>query len=147
MQDLNLRYPNWLNGGATYASWNILRHTVDAARSLADRQKAEINAIYQKIIPINAWLGPEFNDWRFNIKVPKKSALLKKIFAAGLFASGHYRPTAQILGGPAAPNATDLDRQVVNLFNDHHIDPAKAEKVANIVRDHLEHCATIVTRK
>ena len=141
LETINARWPDWLISRATFASWPALRVAVAAECHRIDSHKSKMNAIFERIIPKTAHLGAEFNSWRFNISAPDKPALLAKIFAAGAFASGHYRPMNHIIGGPSAQVAENLDQRVVNLFNDCHTDAAQVEQVAAIVRDHLQNFA------
>lgn len=138
LDELNARWPNWLNSRAEYASWPALRMAVAGERDRADACKAQMNAIYEQTIPRDAWLGARFNSWRFNIRVPDKPTLLANIFSTGAFASGHYRPVARLIGGPPSPVAEDLDCHVVNLFNDRHTNTAQVTQVVTLVREHLQ---------
>ncbi len=132
------RWPDWLETRVSFGSWPALRAALAAERHRIDAQKARIDAVYRAAIPRGAWLGEAFNAWRFCIAVPDKAALLEAVFAAGGFASGHYRPAAEVLGGrAAAPVAAALHARVVNLFNDAHITPETARTVAEAVRRHL----------
>jgi Ca-activated chloride channel family protein len=58
---------------------------------------------------------------------------LQQIFAAGLFASSHYRSLVGIMGEGTGAHASDLDMCVVNLFNDHHFTVEMAERTAHII--------------
>jgi len=131
------RWPHWLEATPPDVSWRHYEAAIKERLPAADRHKAALNAIYRRVIPREAWLGAPFDDWRFTLRTPDKGALMVKIFAAGTFASGHYRPGPQLFGGPPAPQAEALYDHVVNLFNDRHADAAHARKAATIVRQHL----------
>ena len=103
-----------------------------------DEHKVRINGIYHDILPSQTSLGPEFNDWRFNILVDDKIGILDAIFEAGGFASGHYRPATFLFGDDSTPIAAGLFRRVVNLFNDSHIEDKLAERIATSIRDRLK---------
>ncbi len=118
-------------------SWKNYAAALKDRLPIADRRKDLLNDVYRRTIPESAWLGEKFNLWRFNIQVPRKEELLEKIFASGLFASGHFRPATQVFGGGPAPHAEKLHSSVVNLFNDQNANEAHAREVAAIVARHI----------
>jgi hypothetical protein len=63
---------------------------------------------------------------------------LSAIFNAGLFASSHYASMAGVMAEGHAPQAEILADQVVNLFNDHHFDLQKAEKICEVILENYE---------
>ena len=111
---------------------------VAVALHAAVLRKAELNAIYEELIPEAAQLEEAFNQWRFNINVSHKAELLSSLFAAGLFASNHYASLAPVWPGSApTPNADKLKSCVVNLFNDGYYSPEQAQKTAQLVAAHV----------
>ena len=63
-----------------------------------EAHKEKINAIYRSFLPKENTLEDTFQQWRFQILVPKKEMLLQKIFENNLFASSHYASLSSILG-------------------------------------------------
>ena len=70
----------------------------------------------------------EYQNWRFNIRVNNKEEILKNIFDAGLFASGHYKPLAD-----HCPVAKDLYEHVINLFNDFYYTEEQARRTCEVI--------------
>lgn len=120
------------------SSWTELHGRVVAKRQEADARKNRLNAIYRRIIPEQAYLPAEPQKRRFHVRVKEKETLLRRIFDAGLFASGHYFPTAVLFGGHRCPRAMGLYEEIVNLNNDFYVTEQQVERVASIVCDHVE---------
>ncbi len=124
---------DWLQTDLPLPTWPEYRRTVmDALQPSLDLRR-RINAVYNSRIPPELQLPPEFQLWRFNLRLPGKRRPLEEIFAAGLFASSHYAPLDGIMGSGAGQNARLLADQVINLFNDRHYTLEMAEKTAEIV--------------
>jgi hypothetical protein len=119
------------DGPAARRAWSAYRQRVIAAADAADRQKAVLNAIYARALPEDVQLPAEMQCWRFNILVPEPERLETTLFADGLFASRHYAAP------PGFPVAGHLHRRIVNLFNDHYFDEARATRAATLVNRHL----------
>ena len=98
--------------------------------------KNKLNKIYKENISENCQFAPEYQNWRFNIFVNKKTHLLKNIFSKDLFASSHYYPATLIYNQQFSPNAMRLHEHVVNLFNDFRFTADMALEVSNIVNKH-----------
>lgn len=95
--------------------------------------KSVINEIYSFHLQDIDKLASPWNNWRYNILLPKNSELLlKEIFQSGYFASKHYKPL-----NVNFPNATSLFNQVINLFNDKYITQGDAEKLALFIKEKL----------
>ena len=92
------------------------------------KHKEKLNAIYRKNLPAAIQLPASYQHWRFNIIVPNKDEILKAIFDAGLFASGHYVPQAD-----NSNVATNLYNHVINLFNDFYFTEEQARKTCEII--------------
>jgi dTDP-4-amino-4,6-dideoxygalactose transaminase len=99
--------------------------------------KIKINKIYADIIPSDYHMGENFS-WRFNLQVPDKQRIIKKIFESGLFASSHYKSIANIFGNMLAPVANHFHNHMINLFNDYRFTEDMAIKVAEIVKRELK---------
>lgn len=111
--------------------WSAYRQRVIEAVEAVDRQKAALNTIYSEALPKEIQLPAEMQSWRFNILVPEAERLETALFADGLFASRHYAAP------PGFPVAGRLHRRIVNLFNDHYFDEARATRAATLVNHHL----------
>lgn len=99
--------------------------------------KKHINRIYTENLPKEIQLPSKFQTWRFNILVPKKDLLLKKIFKAGLFASSHYQSLSNIFGNSGSKNAEKLHATVINLFNDFRFNANQAIRITEVINTHL----------
>jgi len=78
-----------------------------------------------------------YQNWRFNIKVPKRNELLEKIFEVGLFASTHYPSVTHLFNQIKASNAEEYNTNILNLFNDFRFDLDKAKKITSLINEHL----------
>ncbi len=128
----------WLETTRPAIAWDEYRALVLAKRHQAEARRAEINAIYRRRIRDAAQLPPAFHHWRFQARVCEPAALLEEIFAAGLFASDHFYPAAELFGGHPCPTASRLQAGIVNLFNDFRIAESDAETIGRIVARHLD---------
>jgi hypothetical protein len=128
---------DWLQTGADLPPWYDYRHQIETGlkTSLADR--AAINEIYMNRLPPELQLSPEYQTWRFNLRLKNKERVLEAIFASGLFASSHYASLAGIMVSGRCPQAESLAKEIVNLFNDHHFDPQKAAQVCAVILENL----------
>jgi dTDP-4-amino-4,6-dideoxygalactose transaminase len=124
--------PDWLDLRAPDVSWEEHRRLTIEAASASAAHKEALNAIYARTIPAHVQLPPEFQQWRFNIRVPDSGRLVDAAFAAGLFASRHYAALGDF------PVAARLHAEIVNLFNDRHFTEAQAQQMAELVRAHLD---------
>jgi dTDP-4-amino-4,6-dideoxygalactose transaminase len=127
----------WLDTRPLELSWREMRRKVIAERDRADRWKRRCNAIYRQIIPEPAQLPAALHSWRFQVRVHDKHELLRQIFDAGLFASGHYFPASILFGGTSCPEARKLYDEIVNLNNDRYISEQQVTQLAEIVRAHI----------
>lgn len=123
---LDLRPPEW--------SWNDYRRLTIEATRVADEQKQRLNEIYARTLPPQIQLAPEFQSWRFNIRVPSSGRLLTSVFEAGLFASRHY---ASLGEHGSFPSAERLHADIVNLFNDRYFDETRARRITELVLQHI----------
>jgi hypothetical protein len=80
-------------------------------------------------MPGHIQLSPEYQSWRFNIRVEDKQSILKVIFAKGLFASSHYASLAEIMDDGHAPVAEALANDVINFFHDHYFTTEMAQQM------------------
>jgi dTDP-4-amino-4,6-dideoxygalactose transaminase len=113
---------------AELPGWEVYRCQIEANLESSRAQRAALNDIYASRLPAEIQLPCEFQQWRFNIRVRNQSAVMREIFDNGLFASSHYAALGQ------APEAESLASEVINLFNDHHFDAQKAERICEIVQ-------------
>ena len=124
---------DWLETDSHLLPWNDYRLQVEAGMKSSVDQRASLNKIYAELLPVEIQLPQRYQAWRFNIRLKNKTRVLKAIFDEGLFASSHYASLAGIMSAGRAVNAEKLADEVVNLFNDHHFDESRAEKVCEIV--------------
>lgn len=98
------------------------------------RTKKQLNNEFYNANLKNYYSLPEgFQQWRYNIIVPNKEILLKKIFENGLFASSHYRPSNLLFDKDFYPVATELFNKIINLFNDKYASPEHIEKICSLL--------------
>ena len=129
---------NWLETDAAMPAWYDYRQQIENGLKVTLPHRAELNAVYQKLLPYESQLPKAYQIWRFNIRVKNKALVLKAIFNAGLFASSHYASVAGIMADVRAPQAEKLADQVINLFNDYHFDLKKAEKICEVILENYE---------
>ena len=128
---------NWLQTNSTLTSWSDYRMQVADELENSRAQRSKLNAIYESRLPSDVQFPSNFQNWRFNIRVRNKARILNAIFGAGLFASSHYASLAGIMRDGTCPDAELLHGSVINLFNDHHFNEAKAEKVCEVILQNL----------
>jgi hypothetical protein len=126
--------PAWLDIGTPDPAWNEYQERVHAAVELADDQKRALNTIYSEMLPPEIQFLPQFQNWRFNIRVSEPDELIRTIFANGMFASRHY----PVLSGGRYPVAEQLHATIVNLFNDRYFDEERARRMAHLILEHLQ---------
>lgn len=73
----------WLDTRAPHMPWSPYRALVLKAEAAAESHAATLLASYRHHIPERAHLPFAYHAWRFQLRVPRRDALLKKIFAAG----------------------------------------------------------------
>jgi len=128
---------DWLQTNSTLPSWSDYRMRVADELENSRAQRGKLNAVYESLLPSDVQFPSNFQNWRFNIRVRNKARILNAIFGAGLFASSHYASLAGIMTDGTCPDAEVLHDSVINLFNDHHFDEAKAEKVCEVILQNL----------
>jgi hypothetical protein len=116
--------------------WEAHRDRARVALPPMRAHKQRLNAIYRRLLPATAVLPDAWQQWRFNVLVDEPDRLLRRLFAAGLFASRHY-PPAVAAAAAHCPVAARLHERVVNLFNDGHYDEEQATRTALVVGAHL----------
>jgi len=124
---------DWLQTNSDLPEWEEYRGQVQNALVPALAQREAINTIYASRLPREIQLPEAYQTWRFNIRVPNQTQVLKTIFDQGLFASSHYASLGGIMSENRAPIAEMLARNVINLFNDRHFDSERAERVCDII--------------
>lgn len=128
---------DWLQTEADLPAWYDYRQQIEASLKTSLKHRAPINEIYARRLPPEIQLPLEYQTWRFNLRLKDKERILEAIFAAGLFASSHYASLAGIMLSGRCPHAEILAKEVINLFNDHHFDPQKAEQVCAVILENL----------
>jgi len=129
---------NWLGDSSYRFSSNHYVNLVKDKIKEVQAHKAALNAIYYQELPPEIQLPDIFQNWRFNILVPGRNELLKKILNAGLFASAHYASVTNLFGQPNAPCAEKKNEFILNLFNDFRFDVNKSKRVVSIIKTHLD---------
>ena len=124
---------DWLETDAALPEWDQYRSRIENGLTLSLAQRKTLNAIYASRLPSEIQLPEAYQLWRFNIRVKNKPRVLKAIFDNGLFASSHYASLAGIMSEGHAPVADGLADEVINLFNDHHFDVQRAERICEII--------------
>jgi len=128
---------DWLETEGSLPPWNDYCQQIETGLKSSLAHRARLNAIYASHLPVKIQLPEEYQQWRFNIKVPNKAKVMDAIFAASLFASSHYASLAGIMVDGRCPQAEILADEIINLFNDHHFDEEKAEQVCRIILENL----------
>lgn len=137
---LDVRHARWLDArevteGEASDWFRRLPESLELARAL----RGERNAIYAGAIRQSCRLGSAYDTWRFQLRVPRAGVLIDELFSAGLFASRHYASLGRWLEpGTRFPVAEALERDVVNLFNDHNVTREMADRTAAIVSRHID---------
>jgi hypothetical protein len=124
---------DWLQIDPPFPAWYDYSLQIEAKRKDSLARRAALNCIYESRLPKEIQLPPNYQTWRFNIRVRNKSQILSAIFKAGLFASSHYASLAGIMVDGSAPRAESLADEVVNLFNDEHFNEEKAQQVCDVI--------------
>lgn len=127
---------DWLDLSDT-ADFDKYRNQVIRLTKTMTSQKIILNDYFYKNLPSEICLEADFQNWWFNILVPGKELLLKKIFDEGLFSSFHYHPI--VIGSEKAEPviANQLYQSVVNLFNNQKVSIDYAQRVCRIINEHL----------
>lgn len=112
----------------TNDSWTPDCHQIERWASVVIKHKVTLNEVYSKSLPSEFQLKDGFQQWRFNIVVPQKEKVLRRIFDSGLFASSHYEPLSS-----SCPVATELRMLVINLFNDFYYSVEQAQQTCEII--------------
>lgn len=132
---------DWLDTGKSDWSWQTYCARMEEERRRADVHRRRLNAIYTEQLPLAVQWPALFQQWRFQIDVPKPARLLRRLRAAGLFASRHYPPLGGgIFAHERFPQAEAFSRTLINLFNDRYYTEAQAVATARLVREHLTAC-------
>lgn len=128
---------DWLDTKKPIESFTTYRKKVSFELTQTLQMKSVINNVYRENLPAHIQFPNGYDNWRFNILVPQRDALLEKIFKENLFASAHFVPVNSIFRQGSAENAESLHKNVMNLFNDKYFDVNKAAQIVEIIKDHL----------
>jgi hypothetical protein len=128
---------DWLQIDADLPTWYDYRQRIGDGVQTSLQHRAAINEIYADRLPSEIQCPPEYQTWRFNLRLKNKDKILKAIFASGSFASSHYASLAGIMAPGQCPQAETLADEIINLFNDHHFDSQKAEGVCAVILENL----------
>jgi len=128
---------NWLDARSPLMKIEEYFNIIEENMSNALLHKSELNNIYRTNLPEAIQLKTEFQNWRFNILVDRKTELLETIFSNGLFASSHYASLDGIFSEGRSTEAENLHSKIINLFNDKYFDTSKAEKICELINMHV----------
>ena len=128
---------DWLDTESSLPTWYDYWNQISSRLNESLAQRRMLNEIYASRLPKEIQLPPQFQTWRFNIRVKNRKGILDAIFNAGLFASSHYASLAGIMAEERAPQAEALADQVINLFNDHHFTVEQAERACEVIMENL----------
>lgn len=137
-REFQYTHSHWLDNRTPPVPFAHYKQQVTQEMETITRQKEAINRHYQSHLPASLQLPARYHQWRFNIRVGNKQALLRQVFDAGLFASSHYAPLTRVFAGGEAKNTEKLHDTVVNLFNDRYFDLKKAKHITQIVLNHIQ---------
>ncbi len=132
------KFNDWLDTVSVKNSWDEYRDQIAVMLEKVVLHKEKSGLIYRSIIPETLFIGEEYNHWRHQVRVNRKDDLLKKIFADGNFASGHYNVTARLFTKNKFAVSEQLYAEVINLFNDFYVNEKQVEAVARVVASHCE---------
>jgi len=139
-RSFNYKVDNWLiNKEFSDSEVQSYREEVNAELKKIISKKANLNRIYKTHIPseLHSRVGGKVVcEWRFNLMVPNRDALLKEIFNHNLFASAHYEPLNNLFPDSSEgkyPVAQMVFENVLNLFNDRYYTVEKALSTANTI--------------
>jgi hypothetical protein len=129
---------HWLDTEVPLLSFHEYKKTVNAEKDKSRELKKKFNDKFSKELPGSIQMPAKFQGWRFNILVPGKEELLKKIFDHQLFASSHFMPASRIFYNTLSPNADALEDKILNLFSDRYFPFEKTDDLIGIINTHLE---------
>ena len=117
---------------------DYFKRIVDIIPLRAEIRK-EINMIYSENLPKSIQLGPDYQQWRFNIRVPsdQKNVILSELFKNGLFASSHYHSVNRLFDNRRYVVSDQLFESIINLFNDNYYTLNKAKQTCDIINNVL----------
>ncbi len=128
---------DWLETETPVPPWGEYLQQMERNLPESLNRRALLNQVYTRLLPAEIQLPPQFQTWRFNIRVKNKQHVMNAIFSAGLFASSHYASLAGIMDEVTVPHAEVLAKCIINLFNDRHFTLDQAEQVCNIILENL----------
>jgi hypothetical protein len=99
--------------------------------------KASLNKLYSERLPSAIQLPALYQQWRFNVTVPRKDILLRELFKRNLFASSHYTSLAGVFADGEALCTERFSANVVNLFNDFYYSEEQAALTIDVILKHL----------
>ncbi|HEX6035117.1 MAG TPA: hypothetical protein VFY83_11805 [Anaerolineales bacterium] len=128
---------DWLETDGSIPAWEEYCGRIKKSLAGSLEHRASLNHIYASMLPTEIQLPAPLQTWRFNIRVHDRQRILDAIFSSGLFASSHYASLAGIMDDGRAPKAENLERRIINLFNDHHFSLDQAERVCRIILENF----------
>lgn len=110
-------------------------HQIENERLNREKQRKQLNKLYVDHLPLDIQLGMEYQNWRFNIKVPAslRQNILDLLFENGLFASNHYSSANRLFDYNVYKHSDEISETVINLFNDKYYTEDKAMKTIEMI--------------
>lgn len=130
----NVKYTDFCISQPSFLSnekWILDEKSINQKLLESRELRVLFNQIYKDLLPKEIQLQDDFQNWRFNILVDNRDAILKEIFNNGLFASAHYKSLS------SKPNADFISSRVINLFNDEYITIEKVKSICHIINTNL----------
>lgn len=124
----------WLKMGSFFKPSDYIER-IEAIIPLRNKEREDINLIYSENLPKKIQLGSDYQQWRFNIRVPShlKEVILCELFKNGLFASSHYHSVNRLFDNRKYVVSDQLFESVINLFNDRYYSKEKAYKTSMVI--------------
>ncbi len=132
---IKLRYEgyHWLDN-SELEELDAYQNEVLAQIDIISKHKAEINDIYNCLIPSSLKWEVGYQDWRYMLTIKShRDILIQRIFDAGLFVGTNYPSVTKLFSDQICPCAEKEDSEVLNLFNDLRVDKCFAQKLCLVI--------------
>jgi hypothetical protein len=129
---------DWLDTRTPSSSIEEYRRLVERRVPPVFEHKRQLNEIYRTGLGPEIRLPDPFQNWRFQVLVRDKEALLAAIFDQELFASSHFADLCGVFSDGEAPVARRAHARIVNLFNDFYYNAGQAERTVEVVQRHVQ---------
>jgi|SaaInl8_200m_RNA_FD_contig_123_4506_length_9443_multi_5_in_0_out_1_3 hypothetical protein len=123
---------NWLDLRKPKITFKDYTLEIEKKIEKIKNHKNKLNRFYDENINKEFQRGIS-NLWRYNIIVSNPDKVIAKIFQKGLFASQHYSSLTSIFKNETAINAENLEKKVINIFNDLNVDESYSIEIIKII--------------